>query len=353
MNVELTEQQKEKIIEIYESGITNLNEITQKVYRNKKLDGRSKEGRGVRDFLVKAGKVYKTTKFEKKEFFFTDEQEKYIEENCKESLMEIAKVLFPEEEIKTPLDSKCRYIDKYIKSKKLRKNFIEDDSDGRYVPPKKVKDLITKVNIYANQDLCENELSAKSERCIKSLAKYLQTPLFIRKINTYTDEDDRVLMESEFIRYTWNKYDLTAEDLTMYIGVCVDIIRGQVVSEQKEALDRQFEESTSGEGGEAAISMRLSESINAITQEFNQIQKRIETSITKLQKDRSKRMDDLSSQSANFLSLVESFQEEKERKIMLTLAEAQRLKVRAEVDRLESLPEFKARIFGLSKDEAI
>ena len=50
--VTLTEEQKQQIEELFKSN-PDLREITQKVFGDDSLDGRSKEGRAVRAFLIK------------------------------------------------------------------------------------------------------------------------------------------------------------------------------------------------------------------------------------------------------------------------------------------------------------
>ena len=58
-------------------------------------------------------------------------------------------------------------------------------------------------------------------------------------------------------------------------------------------------------------------------------------------------------ENASFLSIVQLFQEEEERKTMAHIAEMQKQTVREEADRLETMSEWKARILGISKDDAI
>ena len=61
MNVlELTDEQKEEIQDVFEKN-PDLKHITQKVFDDESLDGRSKEGRAVRAFLANSALVYTTS----------------------------------------------------------------------------------------------------------------------------------------------------------------------------------------------------------------------------------------------------------------------------------------------------
>ena len=80
---------------------------------------------------------------------------------------------------------------------------------------------------------------------------------------------------------------------------------------------------------------------------------RIENLTKKLQGDRGERMKKMHKENASFLSIVQLFQEEEERKTMLKIAEMQKQTVRQEADRLENMSEWKARVLGISKDDTI
>ena len=56
----LTEEQKQQIEELFKSN-PDLREITQKVFGDESLDGRSKQRRAVSAFLIKSDLTFKTT----------------------------------------------------------------------------------------------------------------------------------------------------------------------------------------------------------------------------------------------------------------------------------------------------
>jgi hypothetical protein len=47
------------------------------------------------------------------------------------------------------------------------------------------------------------------------------------------------------------------------------------------------------------------------------------------------------------------FQEEEERAVMIKIAELQKQAAREEADHLESMPDWKARVLGISKEDVI
>jgi len=51
------------------------------------------------------------------------------------------------------------------------------------------------------------------------------------------------------------------------------------------------------------------------------------------------------------LSLVQLFQEEEERKVMVKIAQLQRKAAKEEAGRLESMPDWKARVLGISQED--
>jgi len=56
---------------------------------------------------------------------------------------------------------------------------------------------------------------------------------------------------------------------------------------------------------------------------------------------------------ASILSLVESFQNEEDRRLMIKMAEMQKKAVREEADNFESMQEWKSRILGISKSDVV
>jgi hypothetical protein len=75
--------------------------------------------------------------------------------------------------------------------------------------------------------------------------------------------------------------------------------------------------------------------------------------ITKLNGDRAKRVASRHSQNASVLNIVQLFQEEEERKIMIQMAEMQKQIISDEANELESMSEWKSRVLGVAKEDVI
>jgi len=160
---------------------------------------------------------------------------------------------------------------------------------------------------------------------------------------------DRVLFEEEFIRLTWDKPDLSADELNLYMNVCKEIINLEVIGKHLNKLNDQFDEIEDQQD----MSVRLAEIIKAKSSEYHQCEGRIENLTKKLQGDRAERMKSKHKENASIISLVQLFQDEEERKNMVKIAEMQKEIVSEEANRLESMGEWKARVLGISKEDVI
>jgi hypothetical protein len=161
--------------------------------------------------------------------------------------------------------------------------------------------------------------------------------------------DDRDLFEAEFVRSVWDKPDLTSDELNLYINVCMDYIHLKNISKAIDKLNRMFEECED----QRDMTVRLAELLKTKSEEYNQCEKRQETLIARLNGDRKERVKNRHKDNASILSLVRVFQNESDRKRMVEMAEKQKLLIRDEADDLERMDIWKARVLGISKDEAI
>mgnify|MGYP004146459599 FL=1 len=185
--------------------------------------------------------------------------------------------------------------------------------------------------------------------CIEQLMNYLQSPRFVQVVSGYSNDLDRELFESEFIRATWDKPDLTSDEINLYINVCMEYINIKHISKAMDKLNAMFDNAET----QQEMTVRLAELLKTKSEEYNQCEKRMESLIQKLQGDRSKRILAKQKQNASLLNLVQVFQSEEERKIMIKIAELQRKAVEEEVEELEKMPEWKARVLGITKNDAV
>lgn len=348
--LDLTEDQKKFIRDNIDS-IDDLTSLTQELFMNVELDGRSREGRAVRAYLSEQELDYSTRHVSKKEDIkLSDAQKEFIENNCSPgvSSLELAKLVFSDDKIKH-LSKEFWAVHNYISDNEL--DIFEDETalSVRYSPPKADSKVIKKINDCVGEDISEDRMNVQHKRSIDSLRKFMSAPRFLQVIETYTAIEDRDLFEAEFVRATWDKPDLTTDEINLYINVCMDYIHLKRIQSAMSKLNRMFDEAEDQQD----LTVRLAELLKTKSEEYNQCEKRMESLISKLQGDRSKRIASNVSKNASILNLVQLFQEEEERAIMIKMAEMQKSIVAEEADRLEKMPEWKARVLGVSRNESI
>ena len=349
--MELSEEQQQFLRE-NATKTPDLITLTKKCFEDESLDGRSKEGRAVRKFLVENCINYKTTGRERLEpIEFSEQQKDFILKQAEDGLssLEIAKIVFPSKRVK-PLSNEQRSVLSLIRD--VNPDIIPSQDGAAltsYLSPKSPSRIIKKINDATGLGLIESKINRQKQICIDRLRINLNNSRFLKIINNYLNEEDRVLFEHEFIRLTWDKPDLTADELNLYLNACKEVINLEVVSCHLNKLNDMFDIADD----QTEMSVRLAEIIKAKSQEYHQCESRIENLTKKLQGDRAERMKKNSKENASFLSIVQLFQEEEERKIMVRIAEMQKEAIEQEAERLEGMVEWKARVLGISKEDVI
>jgi len=350
--MELNKDQK-TIINENAGKITDLTELTRLVFpETENIDGRSKQGRAVRKYLSKNKIDYETKHFSGKDpICLTQEQKDFIDQSIGGGMTcsQVATILFPESRI-TKVSQEYTAVHAYVENNdRLTTPSIEDAAFRRYSSPKAPSKIIKKINDCAQTCIDENKLSISERKGIESLGGFLASPRFVQVINNYDSQEDRDLFEAEFVRATWDKPDLTSDEINLYINVCMDYIHLKNIQGAINKLNRMFDEAEDQQD----LTVRLAELLKTKSEEYNQCEKRMESLIQKLQGDRSKRISSKQQQNASILALVQLFQEEEERAVMIKIAELQKQAAKEETDRLESMPSWKARVLGISKEDVI
>lgn len=348
--MKLSEEHK-KFIDDNFQRIPDLIELTRAVFKDGTIDGRSKQGRAVREYLASKEIKYKTTKHEEvKPIVLTEEQKQFIEQYSQDGMSsyQIAQLLFPDDEVKK-LGREQRTVGNYLDAVKKRKREENRLERNKYDGPTNISECIERVNLYTDAGLIESEMKAMERKSIESLFRFLKSPRFTQIISNYHKEEDQDLFEAEFIRATWDKPDLSADEINLYVNVCVDYINLKNISSHMEKLNRMFDEADE----QQELTVRLSELLKTKSEEYNQCEKRQESLIQRLAGDRAKRISQRQDQNASILSLVESFQNEEERKLMVKMADMQKKAIKEEAEHLESMNEWKSRILGISKGDVI
>lgn len=330
----------------------DLNVLTKKCFDDDSLDGRSKQGRLVRKFLIE-NDIKFNTQFKAKQtpIKFSKEQKEFIIQQAKDGLssLEIAKLLFPDKRV-NPLSLEQRGVLQVIRD--INPDIMPSKDSGAldsYIAPKATSRILKKINDATGMDLDDSKINRQYQICVERLGVHLNNSRFLKIMNNYLDVSDRSLFEEEFVRLTWDKPDLTADEINLYLNVCKEIINLEVVSKHLNKLNDMFDIADD----QTEMSVRLAEIIKAKSSEYHQCEGRIENLTKKLQGDRGERMKNKTKENASILSIVQMFQEKEERDNMVRIAEMQRETVKKEAERLESMAEWKARILGISQDDVI
>lgn len=349
---ELTKDQEEFILANYKL-IKDLNNLTRKVFGDESLDGRNVEGRLIRAFLVRNKLEFSITRHEKVQGIeLTEANKLFINQCCQTGDMTsfaIAQLVFPEREVKN-LGIEMRTVLEYMRT--ANPDFVPSKETGiftDYSPPKSYVRLISRIFNATGYKLEESKLNRTHKNCLDKLAINLSNSRFMKIMNNYNSRDDRNLFEEEFTRLTWDKPDLTADELNLYMNVCKEIINLEVISGQTAKLNNLFDDAQD----QNEMTVKLAEIIKAKSSEYHQCEGRIEALTKKLQGDRSERMKNKRMENASILSLVQMFQEEDERRNMVRLADMQNQLVRTEAEKLEGMDALKARILGISIDDVV
>lgn len=362
--MELTDTQKQKIKDILqkEPDIT-LSKLTSLAYDNQDIDTRSKEGRLVKKYLLDNNIEYKDRSvFQRERVMLTDEQKEFISNNYKsQHYLDMAKILFKNDKL-THLNLESREVNNYVEELKNKdENFLEiknyvphktQENSTEYFPPRRLDQTVYRINRYLNLGWEYDKLKSTQVKQVNTLQRYLNTFSFSYQINTYRRDDDRKLFEDAFIRYTYDKSDLTQEELDQFITLCTEVVTASTILQQVEDLRLLLRQASEEEDGRN-IKMSLNEAISSLQTEYNQCRNRQSKLYKSLVDDRAKKIQERKEENASILNLVQAWKDEEKRKGIIHLAEAQKQNLEQEAKRLSSIDELKAVIRGVDSDEMI
>ena len=351
----LTKEEKSKSLELFDKLDGDLSETAKQLFNDPKEKGSTVRGRALRKYWVEQGLSYRT-KVKKRvvKHFLTDSEKSFIKQHyCPEmTKQEVGQLLWPEDSASHGFGESEKFIAlcDYIKQQFPKAINLRDDAAGeRYVPPTINSTAIKKLNKVAHTSLDPNKLNVQDKKCIEKLITYLNAPRFNQAINAYLTQQSRDLFEAEYVRSTWDKPDLTSDELNLYINVCMDYVNLKEIELQKQKLNLMFDEAE----GQNDLTMRLTEMLKTKSEEYNQCTNRIDKMLAKLNGERAKRVQNQHQRNASIISLVQLFQDEEERKLMIKMADMQKQSVRQEADEIEKMSTWKARVLGISKEDAI
>jgi len=339
-------------------GPPSLNELIKLAFPElKKVNGRTKEGRAVRAFLtsedISPRSLHSYVPREK--IGLTEEQQEYIINNVTTMKgYEIARVIFANHDL-SHVSQEARTINDFIKTLDpdiTPYNESQRVSTDEYKPPKTFDKTLHKINGYVLNGINKAKITAKQKKDIGSLIGYMSTFRFVHQINSYESEVARELFESSFVRYTYDKGDLTQEEVDQYIVLSGEVVISSNIQRRVERLQQLLDDTAIDTEG-ARISMSLVEAINTAQNEYNQCVNRQHKLLGDLRQKRSDKLSKKMNQNASILNLVEAWKSQETRNKMIRLAEMQKESLGEAFDELSSMDELKCRILGMDKDEAM
>ena len=356
--ITLSDDQKKTLVQEWNSRPDNppsLLELINLVFPDKKVDGRSKEGKAVKAFLAEQSiKARAAQEYQHKEINLTEEHKEFIDNNYKMmTFVEIARVIFANEKI-TNLNKEAKVVGDYIKSIDPSHDSSEEINvtHEQYKPPSTFSLSLSKINKYIFDKWDKDKLVAKEKKNVEALLGYMNTYRFIHQINSYTDLATRDLFESSFVRYTCDKNDLTQEEVDQYIVLSSEVVIASNIQHRVEHLQNLLDDAANDTDGRR-IAMSLVEAINTAQNEYHQSVNRQQKLLESLKEKRSDRLKNQLKENASILNLVEMWKSEESRTKMIKLANMRKEAVAEEVEKLSTMDEIKARIMGISEDEVL
>ncbi len=357
----LSDQQLSLILQEWNSRPENppsLMELVNLSFPDKlELDGRSKEAKEIKEFLAtykikpRGSQVY----VPKESIDLSEDQKEFIANNVSTmSAVELGRVLYANKDL-TNLSKEVRTINEYIKTLNLQ--IVHQDPqevpEDEYRPPKTFERMLQRVNRYIFEGIDKDKVTPRQKREINALIGYLNTFRFIHQINMFDISNDRDLFESSFIRYTHNKSDLTQEEVDQYIVLSNEVVISSKIQRRTERLQGLLDAVSQADDDNVRISMSLVEAINTAQNEYNQCVNRQQKLLNDLKEKRSDRLKNQIKENASIINLVQMWKDEESRKKLIALADLRKQAVKQEIDRLHTMDDVKARILGLTEDEAL
>ncbi len=356
--LELTEEQKNQLLDLWNSGIQDLKPITVNLF-GEGFDGRSKEARAIKSFLatrkLKARpshiKILKTSGIE-----LSEEQKEFIRNNAANiKPLDLVQELFNNYSLNN-LSAEYRCVINFIDEEDIEAldyNKTSAKIIRTYRPPKTIEQAKARVNNYKLDAFPKDKpLTQYDKNGLEALIRFTHSNRFLREIESFQTDEEKTSFESSFILFTYNKPDLSEEEINLYINLCVDIVQEPNTRRQIAHL-RNLLENTATDSEGQRVSKGLADAIHQAETELHQNRKRQSDLISNLQGKRSERLERNNSAFAALTNLVALWKEEEQRVQLLKYAELEKEILAKEVDRINDMDELRAKIMGISKEEIL
>lgn len=328
---------------------TDLLKLTQDCFNDISLDEHSDEYKSVKNFLIKFRRGVKPSDL-------TDEQIEFIQNNGSTIRpIDIARQFFPNAD--SNLAKEAQTIAAVAKALGVPWEGEENEKDevqGDYEPPKTDFQIIDKMNkADINLRLHVSKLDSKKREWIAALKRNMHSPRFLAIANSIRRKKLRDLFESEFVKATYDKPDLNAEETNMYITLCNEYVLDVTITEQINLLNDRLCETTMDDENARNFTVSLSNALAAKTKESNECKRRITQLQQSLSGSRSERLKELNTLNESLTKYIDLVMQEAGRQKMIRLAEAKNLELEDEIKRIDNFDELIAEVWGMSVEEIL
>lgn len=272
---------------------------------------------------------------------------------------ELAKVIFGDPQLAFA-SRQTRLVSSYLKT--IDPNYKKNDEladDEDYEAPRDHKMLIQRMTAYGmnlkdgDKPLFDpSNLSPNDQKQLNTLLRYMGLPLFKIEATKYVRKIDRILFESTFIWFCWNKTDLTQEEVHQYISFSGETVKKNQVERTVQLLDERLNGMLSG-SSDGKLNITEIELLNSVREKANASMKQQAALLKSLVGDRSKRMAEKIQSSASMHQLVEAMRVKSNREKIMKMAAKYRDALKGEVNRLSTMDNLKSELFGLDKDNIL
>ncbi len=357
----LTDEQKAYVAKHCTTKGMDLKTLTQQVFANPSLDGRSMEAKAVKEHIATLGRpALKTLKDGATPFELTQDQRDFIDANihAMDNAREIARALFKNPTMPSGT-REVRAVSAYCRKMYPEVYREEEEVDeAEYTPPNSIIYVIGKLNRCLPHNRADGKamfdratITAHDEKNLRALLGYMNIPRFKIEADKYLKKIDRELYETSFMQFTYDKPDLLMEELHQYVSLAAEIVLTHQIDKTVQKLDQRVNDNL--DDPDAKIGMAEVELLNSMREKLNKSKEQQSKLIDKLVGARSDRLDKKLSANATILNLVEAWKMEDRRKELLELAEMERLIDKEEVNRLSDMDSVMALISGISKEDAL
>lgn len=337
-------------------------DVVHKVTKNPRLDENSPQTKKIKQYFsrIKRGVVY---------FSFENNHLDFINKNfSKMRALEITKHLFKHlPERKVSLSKQHKAMVKYIKAIKIKSIRGGKNVQGKYadigdptqfqiemdyVAPSTYKDLvylINKCDHYANYN--EAKLTKEQKTNMSALKSYLNDSRFQILLNSAASPEYKQVMMSQFVKATYDKPDLTADELNAYITLCD--LYGMELEAKKQITLLNEQIQTSVDDDDPKLKLTIVQAMTSKTKELDQIHVRQGNIQKSLSGDRTKRLENKIQLGQSLILFVEKWKEEEHRQQALKIAEARKIKLQEEKKLIESFDDYIAEVVGVHEDDIL